>query len=225
MKKSEEERPYHFCSQAVQKVSLRLNNSSFSASSEDAWNGRVGFRRALADPECYASFRELLRYDGHGRTRNENFDDLIPNTNSLPTALSSKNILVLDEPIQSNVLLKLCSFTCATYRLYRSRHASENLDFLEAVEHFRLMFRPEDVSEQGSGDKVGPFLSLPERGYEITPVSAPGVAARKIVRRFVEQEAQEQVRFSMVGGGIFSPHRSFQGNQSPYLYRSLYRRC
>lgn len=29
--------------------------------SDDAWNGEVGFDRALANPACFAEFRQLLR--------------------------------------------------------------------------------------------------------------------------------------------------------------------
>lgn len=49
--------PPKMLSQATRWVTLRLD----SPSTEEVWNGSVGFRRALANPACLAEFRELLR--------------------------------------------------------------------------------------------------------------------------------------------------------------------
>lgn len=78
--------------------------------------------------------------------------------------------------------------------LHRERHASENLDFKEAVERFRSSFSPGIPGSDDDAEPVGPFLSPRPDKEDVFPVSSQAVTARKIVRRFVQQEAPEQVR-------------------------------
>ncbi|CAN0405916.1 unnamed protein product, partial [Ectocarpus sp. 12 AP-2014] len=70
---------------AVRWETLRID----SPSSDEAWNGVVGFRRALADPSCFAEFRKLLRI--RHASENLNFREAVVRYRALCYDCKAKN--------------------------------------------------------------------------------------------------------------------------------------
>ncbi|CAM9306236.1 unnamed protein product, partial [Ectocarpus fasciculatus] len=71
---------------AVRWETLRLD----APSSDEAWNGVVGFRRALADPACFLEFRKLLRSIRHA-SENLNFREAVVRYRALCYDCKAKN--------------------------------------------------------------------------------------------------------------------------------------